>query len=174
MLTQERLKELLYYSPQFGIFVWKVNKGSRAKAGAIAGCFNKATGYVVMVVDNCMEPAHRAAFIYMTGKPPPEHTDHINGVRDDNRWCNLRAVTPSVNHKNRRIHKDNKSGFIGVCWLKKLGRWQAQIRVNYKTISLGLHDNKEDAIAARIAANEKYGFHENHGNAKSRAHTTTT
>jgi hypothetical protein len=163
MLTQERLKEVLHYDPETGSFTWRVNKGTRGKIGAEAGNINSLSGYRIVFIDRQRYLCHRLAFVYLLGRFPECHTDHINGIRHDNRWCNLREVTPLINHKNQVIRKSNKSGVNGVCWLKKLGKWQAQIRVNYKTISLGLHDDKEDAINARLAANKKYGFHENHG-----------
>ncbi len=162
-LTQEELKRLLHYDPETGLFTWLGNKGSRGKAGATAGHKNKGNGYINMVVNKERYNGHQLAFLYMTGMLAPVHTDHINGIRHDNRWCNLRPVTAFVNHKNRRKHKSNKSGINGVCWLKNMNKWQVQIRYNYKTVHLGLFSCKIDAVAARLRANKDYGFHENHG-----------
>lgn len=161
MLTQEHLKEWLYYNPHLGIFVWRKNKGTRAKAGAIAGC-QQGHGYIDIIFDKVRYSAHRLAFFYMTGAFPERHTDHINGIRHDNRWCNLRAVTAFENHRNHRMSKNNTSGVTGV---GKIGdRWRAQIKHDYQIIHLGSFDTKEEAIECRLAANIEYGFHENHGN----------
>lgn len=91
----------------------------------------------------------------------PQHIDHINGDRLDNRIENLREVDRAENMKNMRMPADNTSGFVGVT--RHYEKWKAQITVNGKHIYLGRFDHKKDAIAARIAANRKFGFHENHG-----------
>jgi hypothetical protein len=46
---------------------------------------------------------------------------------------------------------------------KRDQNYQARIKVNGKSKHLGYFKNKEEAIAAREAANIKYNFHENHG-----------
>jgi len=104
--------------------------------------------------------AHRLAWFYMEGEWP---TGHINHIRDDNRWVNLREVSNQENHKNQSISINNKSGVIGVCWNKKARKWHAQIKVNYKAISLGCFSDIHNAIKARKDAEIKYGFHKNHG-----------
>ena len=91
MITQERLKELLHYDPETGVFTWKVDKGTRARAGQEAGCLNGVSGYIDISIDKKLEKAHRLSFLYMDGSMPPEHTDHINGIRNDNRPQNLYA-----------------------------------------------------------------------------------
>lgn len=163
MITQERLKELLNYSPETGLFTWKVNKGSRGKVGAIAGNKNKITGYVLIVIDTKSHLAHRLAFLYMAGSLPSIHTDHINGVRDDNKWDNLREVTAEQNHRNRRKHKSNTSGVTGIRWSKASNKWLAEIRFNYVLRHLGLFTDRFDAICARKSAELRLGFHKNHG-----------
>lgn len=45
--------------------------------------------------------ASRLAWLYMTGEWPKYEMDHINHVKDDNRWVNLRDVTPAENCANR-------------------------------------------------------------------------
>ncbi len=109
--------------------------------------------------------AHRVIWALTTGAWPPEEIDHINGVKDDNRIENLRAVTRAENLRNQAIYSNNTSGVVGVDWHKRDKRWTAQIRVDNKQIYLGYFTNKEDAIAARAAADIEYGFHANHGRA---------
>lgn len=140
-----------------------MNKGSRGKVGAVAGCKHGYTGYIDMLVNTKRYPAHRLVFLYMEGSLPAKHVDHINGIRDDNRWCNVRHATPIINHQNRRQQDNNVSGVTGLSWLKKEERWQVQITYNRKTIHLGIFACKLDAAATRFRANKKYGFHENHG-----------
>jgi len=53
--------------------------------------------------------AHRVAFLLMTGAWPNGLVDPINGVRNDNRWCNLRDVSAKENVANVCIvpaHRD--------------------------------------------------------------------
>ncbi len=64
---------------------------------------------------------------------------------------------------NKCIPSHNTSGVMGVYWVKRLSRWEARISIDNKEIPLGTHAHKSDAIAARKAAEVKYGFHPNHG-----------
>lgn len=82
--------------------------------------------------------------------------DHINHDKLDNRKSNLRGVTYSQNAMNHVIGKNNNTGVSGVQYLKPQNKWMARIRANYRNISLGNYDSKEDAILARKEAEEKY------------------
>jgi hypothetical protein len=86
---------------------------------------------------------------YWVNKECVKCIDHINGVRDDNRICNLRSVTNQQNHFNRKTAK-------GYHWVKSKNKWRAQITVNYKKIHLGLFEKEEDALATYLEAKEKY------------------
>lgn len=163
MITRDRLKELLHYDPETGVFTNLITRCGRAVAGNIAGSLNAGNGYVFINLDKTVYAAHRLAFLYMGEDMPPKHTDHINGVRNDNRWDNLRSVTAAVNFRNTKKSSQNKSGVNGVCWLKSHGKWQVQIRVNYKTIHIGHFLDFDEAVAARAQADIDHGFHANHG-----------
>ena len=172
MLTQEELKSLLHYDPDTGIFTWNYIKSKRgtyfAKSGKVAGCTakgNTRNHYVLVNIKNKLHKAHRLAWLYAYGKLPDHIIDHINGNGIDNRICNLRDVTRSENFKNSRLRSDNASGFNGVFWEQSCRKWRATVTVGGIKHHLGVFKNKEDAIAARKAANAKYGFHKNHGRA---------
>jgi len=111
---------------------------------------------------------HRLIWIYHNG-PIPEgmQIDHINHDRQDNRIENLRLVENSQeNLRNMSMINSNSSGHMGVCYLNGYtGRksWHAYIYVNNKKIGLGKYITKEEAIKVRKEAEEKYGFHPNHG-----------
>jgi hypothetical protein len=161
MITYERLHEVLHYSPETGIFTWKIPKGHQ-HAGDQAGTKMKA-GYIRIKVDNKFYLAHRLAWLYVHGKWPEEELDHINHNAWDNRLCNLRGVSRVENCKNKALSVRNNSGTNGVGFNKASNKWQARITVDKKLVHLGFFDNVEDAVNARRSADMRYNFHENHG-----------
>ena len=87
-LTAERLRELLSYSPETGLFYWRVSKGSVA-AGTQAG--NPGVrGYIVIRIDGVPHYAHRLAWLHVHGEHPTGEIDHRNNNRADNSISNLR------------------------------------------------------------------------------------
>lgn len=84
--------------------------------------------------------------------------DHINGIRSDNRKCNLRILDNSKNGINRSRHKNNHSGHRGVFWNDKIPtpKWMAYITVNWKRKHLGFFERYEDAVLARLKAEKRY------------------
>lgn len=166
MLTQARLKELLHYCPKTGIFTWKKNRRGHAISGCPAGsCTTMRDGksYVRIRVDGECFLAHRLAMLYMQSNFPKQEVDHIDGNGCNNIFTNLRCVSPQNNKRNKRLYTSNNSGCSGVTWKRTLGRWRSVIYVCSKQIHLGYYNHIEDAIAARKAAEVKYGFHGNHG-----------
>lgn len=81
--------------------------------------------------------------------------DHKNHDTHENRKWNLRIATGAENQRNIKMNKLNTSGIIGVS-RKKNGRWYARITFNGKKYYLGTYDTKEEAAAARKAAEDKY------------------
>jgi hypothetical protein len=86
----------------------------------------------------------------MTGAWPKHQVDHINGMRRDNRWKNLRAATNAQNSRNRRPGSNNTSGRIGV--YAQRNRWCACIGIDGKTINLGCFSTFSAAVEAREKA----------------------
>jgi hypothetical protein len=150
-LTQERLKELLHYDPETGLFKWLVATSRRIHVGDIAG-YARPDGYLFIKVDGFQYMAHRLIWLYVHDNWPVDQIDHINGLRSDNRLCNLREATNPENSQNVAPKKNNTSGFIGVTWLAHRNKWRAQIMVNRKNHYLGIYDTAEKANAARVAA----------------------
>ena len=161
-LTQEKIKEVLHYDLDTGVFVWLKRTSVRIMIGDTAGCVSK-NGYYQIKALNIVSYAHRLAFLYMTGEWPKDQVDHINHIKTDNRWCNLRASTDKENRKNMPRQKNNTSGVNGVGWDSSRKKWISCIKINSKAIHLGRFSNFFDAVCARKSAENKYGFHSNHG-----------
>ena len=162
MLTQERLKKVLNYDPETGIFTWRKRLSPSVRVGAVAGRVSNK-GYIQIGIDLKRITAHRLAWLYVHGQFPPNFIDHINHKKTDNRISNLRLVTNSINAKNLPRRKDNTSGFTGVYWLASSGKWMSLIDADGRRVYLGIFKKIEDAANARKEAEEKYGFHKNHG-----------
>jgi hypothetical protein len=152
MMTQNELKEYLNYNPDTGIFVWKKCYNKKLnKIGTIAGGINNK-GYHRIQINNKSYSSHRLAYIYINGEIPNKLCiDHINGIKTDNRICNLRLATVKQNAFNVKKRINNKSGHKGVCWNKKEKKWYAYASRKH----IGCFDIKDDAINAYKIAIEK-------------------
>lgn len=151
-LTQARLKSVVDYDPQTGVFTWrKTPKGPACgrKAGAI-----NSDGYIQIKIDQRIYKAHRLVWLYVHGRWPDDLLDHINLVRADNRLCNLREATKSQNRMNVPALRHNRSGIKGV--FPKDGKWIARIGVDGKSIELGRFDSAEQASSAYAEASKIY------------------
>mgnify|MGYP003632980392 FL=1 len=160
MLTQERLKEVLEYNPDMGVFIWIKPPGKRLKYGEVAEYLD-ARGYYAIGLDKKQYRAHRLVFLYMTGSFPRNEVDHINHNRADNRWANLRDVSRTENGKNQKLNSRNTSSVCGVDWRKDISKWRVRINPG---ILIGNFSEFADAVIARKEAEKQHGFHANHGN----------
>ena len=157
------VNEIFVYCPLSGVIRNRITRSHNAKAGDEAGC-QQARGYRSTKVNGKPRYAHQLA-LQLSGVDVPSwmRVDHIDGDRTNNRLNNLRVVTPTGNNRNQKKPKDNKSGTMGVRLYKRTGKWDAYITVSGIQLHLGYFNIKEDAIAARKAAEKAHGFHENHG-----------
>jgi hypothetical protein len=153
--TTEELRELLDYDPETGLFTWKVQTGSRALVGDVAGGLNSES-YRQIMIKGVYYKAHRLAWYYHYGVEPREQIDHINGVRGDNRISNLREATHQENRRNSSKRSDNTSGYKGVYWSTASQKFRAECRVNGKKHSLGYHDTAEEAHEAYAAFTKEH------------------
>jgi len=157
-LSVERLRELLDYDPTTGILTWKVRRGGKARAGSRGGG-RHSKGYLQISIDGVRHFAHRLAWAIHHGAMPPRgiQVDHMDGNPANNRIDNLRLATHAENQRNRQnLGRRNSSGSTGVAWYIRDQKWRARIKVNGKTIHLGLFTNKQDAIEARRLAEAKH------------------
>ncbi len=161
-LTQQRLKELLHYDPETGVFTWRVdmrcgkdhNRVS-VRAGSVAGCQTRygKSMYVEVRIDGRKHLGHRLAFLYVEGKIP-RLVDHGDTDGINNKWQNLRPCTRSTNGMNRGTPANNTSGFKGVSQDRRSGRWDVYITRDGRRKYLGQFDAPEDgaAVYAKAAA----------------------
>jgi hypothetical protein len=173
MITQQELKKLIKYCPETGDIwflprdrsyfmtenqykTWHSRFCGKAKLG------NDGNGYQTICIDSRAYRAHRIAWLYMTGEHPKQ-IDHINHIRSDNRFCNLRNVEPRQNSMNRSMSKRNTSGVNGVSWNQRFGKWAARLGMNFERRFIGYFHNIEDAKAAIEEVMAEMGYHDNHG-----------
>lgn len=146
MITQQLIAE--YFDYKNGCLYWKktVHGNKQYLVGQMAGSIHQY-GYRHITWMGKSHKAHRLIFMLHHGFMPQE-IDHINGDRADNRIENLRSVTRSQNQYNKRPQR-NSSGYRGVTWHKKTGKWLVRVGLNNKNKSLGYYDDLE--LAALVA-----------------------
>jgi len=149
MLCQ-RIHELLMYDSETGNFTWKVTKSSTAVAGQRAGSVN-AHGHVNLQIDRKMYAAHQLVFLIHRGYIPKE-IDHINRVKTDNRWVNLREATFRLNAINQTIDSNNTSGHKGSHFNRKSGKWHATIRIDGFKRFIGSYPTAQEAAMVYAVA----------------------
>ncbi len=154
-LTADQVRQLLDYNPETGVFTWRVSASNRAPVGSIAGNVHPR-GYRYIRLYGRRNAAHRLAVLWMTGAMPTGDVDHANGIRDDNRWKNLRQASRSENLQNTSMHRDNRSGLMGVS-KSRSGGWCSKIMKDGHSKYLGTFPTAEEAHAAYLSA--KSGLH---------------
>lgn len=183
MIACEVLQNLLEYNPETGKLFWiarPVSMFGSSKYGsaeAVARTWNSQNagkeaftsttcfGYRQGCILGRRKEAHRVIWALHYGEWPTGEIDHVNGVRDDNRIANLRHVSRAGNQRNKKRQANNTSGAPGIYFDKPTKSWRAQITVNRVRMHIGLYATFDEAVAARKAAEARYGFHENHGRA---------
>ena len=154
MLTSTRLREILDYDPDTGVFTRRVTTSNRAKIGDMAG-FIKSNGYRYICIDGKTYREHRLVWLFITGAWPDAEIDHINLEKADNRFANLRAATRSENLANTRVRNGNTSRLKGISWHKRDKKWRARIAAPGKQKYLGNFDCPAAAHFAYIVAADK-------------------
>ena len=174
--TAETLRALLRYEPETGLLFWKVrdlsifrgdvracNSWNAKMSGKEAFTATNNHGYRAGAVFGKTYLAHRMIWLMVHGSLPDLQIDHKNGKRADNRISNLRLASNLENHRNQKLPSTNTSGVIGVFQEKRTGNWVARIGADGQSRHLGTFTDKEDAAAARAAAEIEHNYHKNHG-----------
>ena len=156
-ISIQRLKEVLNYNENTGIFAWKyVRSGVRSTSNP---GYKRKDGYIMLTIDKNRILAHRAAIALATGKWPIGCVDHIDGDPTNNAISNLRDVCQQTNLQNiKSATKRNKSsGILGVSFHNRDKLWRARIYVNGKTKTWYSKDKDK---AQRIYLEAKRLLHE--------------
>lgn len=146
--TAERVRELLDYDPETGVFVWRVDRGPN-KAGDVAGTL-RSDGRRNIGIDGRYNRANRLAWIHFYGKQPENVIDHIDGNPENNAIANLRDVTVSVNGQNQKRANAGNKWPLGTSL--HYGKWEAKICLDGRRIYLGRYPSPELAHAAYVSA----------------------
>lgn len=154
-LTAERLREVLSYDPDTGIFTWRIPR-KKCAVGMVAGS-PEIGRYIRIKIDYELHYAHRLAWLYMTGLWPACQVDHRNLDKSDNRWVNLREATPKQNSEN--VKPRSKSGCRGIDFHSRSRLWRVRITHNLVRQTIGYFKTMEEAITAREAAERKFFTH---------------
>lgn len=155
---------LFHYEPESGDLLWKRREREMFKTDGSCKTWN--TRFAMRVAGHqktyrCGErhytevelygqrhSAHRIIWEMHNGAIPlGMEIDHVDRDPWNNKLSNLRLCTRSQNMMNRRVPNHNTSGYKRVSWNNVKKGWEAQIKVNRKTIHLGSYDTKELAAA---------------------------
>ena len=162
MITQKLLKSVVHYNPETGSFTRIKSRNSKL-IGRNAGVSDGCEGYLKVFVSGKLYLAHRLAWLYVTGSMPKDCIDHVDHNRTNNSFYNLREATKLDNRTNCPMRSNNKSGYTGVHWCVQSKKWKAQISISGKKISLGIFNDLDDAVKARLEAEVENNYHPNHG-----------
>jgi hypothetical protein len=160
MITQDRLKELLHYDLDTGIFTWKKPR-PKINVGDVAGFLNKKSKYYYIGLDLKNYKLHRLAWLYVYGELP-KTIDHIDGNPSNNLISNLRSCTMQQNMCNQKLRTDNKSGVKGVM-LHKSEKWRVRITTNKIVKHIGYFNDFFEACCASFSnRNKLHGEYSRH------------
>lgn len=163
MFTHAEIKAALSYDPETGIMTWRVRSDVPTEwntrySGKKVGSFDRK-GYFQCSFKGRVLRVHRLIWWLVTGEDPKGKVDHINGVRTDNRWSNLRLADQVQNSENlRKPHRDNKSGYLGVSWSTTMNQFVAQISSKGRRYTLGYFTDPK--AAHEVYVNAKRRLHE--------------
>lgn len=164
MISITKLKDMLNYDPDTGLFTWAENVKEYNKTkfeGDPIGSKHKS-GYIQIKLQGKVYQAHRLAWYYYHGVLPNGYIDHINHNKEDNRIANLRDVSAEDNAKNRTVSKSTTTGHQNIWYCKDRYKFIVQIRSKTHGRFERTYDTIEEAIEVRNQKLKEFGFHINH------------
>lgn len=153
-ISHSELLSLVDYNPATGVFTSRVHRG-RLRPGDVIGSTN-TRGYQRTTIHHRHYFLHRLAWFYIYGTWPLK-LDHRDGLNAHNKLVNLRPASTRQNGRNRKIDARNTSGCTGVCFVKKIQKYRADIKLKHGRFVLGNFVDFEPAMLLRQLA-EIYFF----------------
>jgi len=157
-LTAAEAHRLFLYDPESGALTRRISTGANGIAGRQCNAIT-GEGYYHLKLNGKSYLVHRIIWLMMTGAFPTMTIDHVNRVRHDNRWSNLRLADKRQQNGNAKTRK-SKSGIRGV---RQQGTgFQARIKMKcpedgkFRMRGLGTFPTAEQAKAAYDAAASQY------------------
>jgi len=150
ILTYEQVREMFDYDEDTGILTWKIRYGYKHPGDEVG---YMEYGYKIHTTNKRDTGVHRLVWLWYYGKYPDQFIDHINGIKIDNRICNLRDVSQRENLHNKQRHREGKS--LGVFFNQWEQRWDARIFFEHKQYRLGVYDTEELALSAYKVAQKE-------------------
>ena len=155
-LTAEYLRNILDYDSETGVFKWKVRRSSHSRTNMIAGTLI-VTGYIRISINGNIHPAHRLAWLYVTGQWPTYQIDHKDRNPGNNRFNNLREVNQAQQNYNKVTNRKTSLP-RGVRKLQNCkNKYDSRIKVGGYSIYIGIFNNPEEAHQAYLEAAERLG-----------------
>lgn len=183
----ERLRARLQYDPATGAMHWKERplsdfEGYKRPAAIMHAWWSKrfqgkpafasknASGHMTGQFENVAVYAHHVVWALEHGEWPALAVNHIDGDPANNQIANLRLASQREVTRNQSMHAHNRSGRIGIHRRRDTGKWVAKIgREGVEGYQyLGCFDAMDEAIGARLRAEENTEYHQNHGSRPSR------
>lgn len=150
-LTVERVRELLDYDLNTGIFTWRISISNRIRVGEIAGVLHH-TGYIHIRIAGTPYPAHKLAWFHVHGEW--QLVDHKDRNKSNNVYDNLRVANKYQNASNKATYSNNGLGIKGI--RQRGSKFEARIQHKGYPLYLGTFDTLEEAIEARQEAAKEY------------------
>lgn len=160
ILTQEYLLECFRYEPETGLLYWRERPlhhfNNIKNRNSLNGRYmNKLVnsisvrGYNNVSINRKSYGVHRIIWKMVYGEEP-NIIDHINGIKNDNRICNLRNVSQKENARNRAVlNSRNTSGYYGVSFIPTSGKYSSKLYVEGVPLNLGNYNTLEEAALVR-------------------------
>jgi len=165
-IIQETLIKCSYFDVLEGKFIRdRLTQGSKS-LGPL-GCIY-SEGYVKIRIKTTKFNQSHLVYLWLTGDLPllDEQMDHIDGNNTNDYPGNLRLVASKLNQRNKKMQRNNTSGYTGISWQKSSSKWRAYVKIDSKLINLGSFYTFEIALAARqgyLQAHPELGFTIRHG-----------